>query len=452
METDVQSIIPLIAEAISSKDKSRLLHVLDELQPYDRAEIYKTLPGKFRLPFILLLPLPDVAIIVQELEHDYQEEIVSVLGMEKATRMMTYMENDDLADLLAGFSNDRTQGFLTSMTRADSESVQSLMQYEPDTAGGIMTNRYVWIKDHYDVREAVDKVKSFANYAENIYYLYVLDDNKQLVGVVSYRDLVLADERDQIADIMYRRVISVPIEMDQEEVARTMERYDFIALPVVDEHSRLAGIVTVDDILDVVIEEANEDIGKLSATGAGIDFQTSAVTASAKRLPWLMLLLFLGLLSGSIMAGFQHTLEQVVVLTFFMPMIAGMTGNTGTQSLAIVVRGLVMNDVDRRTLLRLITREFTVGLIIGTVCGLAVAAISYLWQGSGYLGLVVGLSLFLTLLIGTMTGTLIPLMLHRLRIDPAVASGPLITTINDLFSLSVYFGLATLFLNKLSQL
>ncbi|GIQ70309.1 magnesium transporter [Xylanibacillus composti] len=450
METNVQSIIPLIADTIKSKDKTRLLEVLDELQPYDRAEIYRSLPGKFRLPFVLLLPLPDVAIIVQELEHAYQEEIISVLGLEKASRMMAYMENDDLADLLSGLSMDRTQGFLTSMNQSESESVQSLLQYEPDTAGGIMTNRFVWIKDHYDVREAVDKVKSFANYAENIYYLYVLDDDKHLVGVVSYRDLVLADERDKISDIMYRRVISVPVDMDQEEVARTMERYDFIALPVVDGDNRLAGIVTVDDILDVVMEEANEDIGKLSATGKGIDFQTSAVQASAKRLPWLVLLLFLGLLSGSIMAGFQHTLEQVVALTFFMPMIAGMTGNTGTQSLAIVVRGLVTNDIDRKTLLRLISREFAVGLIIGVVCGLAVAGISYLWQGSGYLGFVVGLSLFLTLLIGTMTGTLIPLMLHRFRIDPAVASGPLITTLNDLFSLSVYFGLATMFLSKLS--
>lgn len=449
METNVQSIIPLISDTITTKDKTRLLQVLDELQPYDRAEIYKSLPIKFRLPFVLLLPLPDIAIIVQELEHTYQEEIISILGLEKASRMMSYMENDDLADLLSGLPGDRTQGFLISMNQEESKSVQSLLQYEPDTAGGIMTDRFVWIKDHYDVREAVDKVKSFANYAENIYYLYVLSDHKQLVGVVSYRDLVLADERDKIGDIMSRRVISVPVHMDQEEVARTMERYDFIALPVIDEEKKLAGIVTVDDILDVVMEEANEDIGKLSATGKGIDFQTSAVSASAKRLPWLVLLLLLGLLSGSIMAGFQHTLEQVVALTFFMPMIAGMTGNTGTQSLAIVVRGLVTSDIDRKILLRLIGREFIVGLIIGTVCGLAVAGISYLWQGSGYLGFVVGLSLFLTLLIGTMTGTLIPLVLHRFRIDPAVASGPLITTLNDLFSLSVYFGLATLFLSKL---
>ena len=266
------------------------------------------------------------------------------------------------------------------------------------------------------------------------------------MGVVSYRDLLLAEIDQKIEDIMFTRVISVEVDTDQEEVARLIERYDFIAVPVINEAKRLVGIVTVDDILDVVIQEANEDIEKLSASGKSIDFQTSAVTSSIRRLPWLVLLLFIGVISGSIISGFEATLTEVVSLAFFIPMIAGMTGNTGTQSLAVVVRGLVSQDVDRKTVTRLVLRELGVGLIIGVVCGILIALVAYVWRGNPFLGLVVGSSLFMTLIIGTLAGTIIPLILYRFDIDPAVASGPLITTLNDIFSLTVYFTIATIFI------
>ena len=295
----------------------------------------------------------------------------------------------------------------------------------------------------------MEKLKQFVSFAENIYYLYVLDENKRLAGVVSYRDLLIADSEERIENIMYSRVISVPVDADQEEVARVIERYDFIAVPVVDHDRRLVEIVTVDDVIDVMITEANEDIEKLSAAGKSIDFETGPLVASMRRLPWLVLLLFLGLISGSIIAGFEHTLQQVVALTFFMPMIAGMTGNTGTQSLAIVVRGLVSHDLTKGMVLRLILREFSVGIIIGLTCGVLISLLAYMWRGDPVLSFVVGSSLLMTLVIGTLAGTIIPLILYKLKIDPAVASGPLITTLNDIFSLTVYFGLATLFISQL---
>jgi magnesium transporter len=211
----------------------------------------------------------------------------------------------------------------------------------------------------------------------------------------------------------------------------------------------LLGIVTIDDIIDVVIKEANEDIEKLSASGKSIDFDTKTFVAAARRLPWLILLLFIGLISGSIISSFENTLEQVVAIAFFMPMIAGMTGNTGTQSLAVVVRGLITHDIEKGVILRLIARELGVGVTIGITCAILIAIIAYIWQGSFILGAVVGVSLFFTLVIGTLAGTIIPLILFRLNIDPAVASGPLITTINDIFSLLTYFGIATMFLNYL---
>lgn len=449
-EMKQEQILLLIIKYLKELKKDDLQQIVDELQPYDLAKIYKELPLKHRHKFLLFLTSKQIAELIQELDRDLQVDVLQKLGVEKSSNVMDLMDNDDLADLLGELSVDKIEEFLASMGKEESQTVQSLMQYPPETAGGIMTNRYVWIKKYYTVREAVDKFKTFARIAETINYIYVLDEDKKLVGVVSYRDLLLADLDDKIEDIMFTRIISVLAEMDQEEVARTIERYDFIAVPVVDYAGRLVGIITVDDVIDVFIQEANEDIHKLAASGKDIDFNTKAYVAAFRRLPWLVLLLFIGLISGNIISSFETTLEQVVALAFFMPMIAGMTGNTGTQSLAVVVRGLVSNDIGKKEIARLIWRELRVGLLIGVINGTLIAIIAYIWQGNIYLGLVVGLSLLATLIIGTLAGTIIPIILYQFKIDPAIASGPLITTLNDIFSLTVYFGLATYFISYLN--
>lgn len=438
-----------VASLLQSGNKEALQTQLAELQPYDLTTAYIGTQGPLRSAFINALTPWQLTSLAQELEFEEQLELLDLVGVERSADVLDKMENDDLADLLAKLPQEQLQGFLGNMQREESIHVQSLLQYPPESAGGIMTNRYVWVRASDTVMEAVDKIKKFAEYAQNIYYLYILDEHKKLVGVASYRDLVLAGPEERMSDIMHERVISVPVHMDQEEVARTMARYDFIAIPVTDEQERLLGMITVDDILDVLVEEADEDIHKLNATGKRIDFRTGAWTATLRRLPWLILLLLLGFVSGGVISLFESTLEQVVALTFFMPMIAGMTGNTGTQSLAIVVRGLTIDSLERSTVVKLISREFRVGLMIGLTCGVAVAVITYFWQSNLPLSLVIGCSLLLTLVIGTLAGTVIPILLYTLKVDPAVASGPLITTLNDVFSLMVYFGLATLFISQL---
>jgi magnesium transporter len=395
------------------------------------------------------LALLKIADLMEELEKEEQLEVLNKLGIEKSSKVLDLMDNDDLALLLDELTPEKKDSLLSGMKKEESQAVTDIMNYPPETAGRLMTNRFVWIRNYYTVREAVDKLKSFAEFAETISYLYVIDEERKLVGVVSYRDLLLADPHEKINNIMFERVLSVSVDTDQEVVARMTERYDFLAIPVVDNDDILVGIVTVDDIIDVVIKEANEDIEKLSASGKSIDFETKTFVAAARRLPWLILLLFIGLISGSIIGGFENTLEQVVAIAFFMPMIAGMTGNTGTQSLAVVVRGLISHDIDKGVIIRLIGRELGVGVTIGITCAILISIIAYIWQGSFILGAVVGCSLFFTLIIGTLSGTIIPLILFRLNIDPAVASGPLITTINDIFSLLTYFGIATMFLHYL---
>ncbi|MBG9453266.1 magnesium transporter [Lysinibacillus sphaericus] len=423
--------------------------ILKELQPYDIARIFEGLPEKHHTRFLLFLTSVQIAELIQELEKVLQLKVLNKLGIEKSGQVMNLMDNDDLASLLENLSPDKIEELLSGMKQEESKIVQNIMNYPPETAGRIMTNRFVWIPQHFTIRESVDKLKIFAEFSETINYLYVIDNDKKLVGVVSYRDLIISNEFEKIQDIMYSRVISVSAETDQEEVARAIERYDFLSIPVVEKNNELVGIVTVDDIIDVVIKEANEDIEKLSASGKAIDFDTKAHVAAYRRLPWLILLLFIGLVSGTIISSFEETLSKVVALAFFMPMIAGMTGNTGTQSLAVVVRGLITTDTNKRVVFKLIIRELKVGLIIGITCGILISIIAYIWQGSPVLGLVVGSSLVITLIIGTLAGTIIPLILYKFKIDPAVASGPLITTLNDILSLLIYFGIATMFISKL---
>ncbi|MFS0673557.1 magnesium transporter [Ornithinibacillus sp. 179-J 7C1 HS] len=439
----------LIIQALKDGKKQAFQEIIDELQPYDIAQQYLELPVKHRNKFIIYLSIEQLTEFIQELENEEQLDVLQKLGIEKSTKVLDLMENDDLASMLTNLEPEKIEELLSEMKQEESQIVQNLMNYPPETAGRIMNNRYVWIPKHYTIREAVDKLKHFAELAEYLNYLYVIDEQKNLVGVVSYKDLLLGELQDKIEDIMYSRVVKVDVLTDQEEVARLISNYDFVSIPVVEEENRLVGVITVDDIIDVVIQEANEDIEKLSASGKAIDFNTKPFVAAYRRLPWLVLLLFIGLISGSIIDGFSATLEQIVALAYFMPMIAGMTGNTGTQSLAVVVRGLVSKDLDFKQVVKLISRELWVGIIIGVTCAIMIAGIAYVWQGNLTLGIVVGSSLLITLIIGTLAGTIIPLILYKFKVDPAVASGPLITTINDILSLLIYFGIATMFLSKL---
>ncbi|WP_147802583.1 magnesium transporter [Alkalicoccus halolimnae] len=439
-----------IIKALKEGRKKQFQEIIDELHPYDIALQYKTVPAKHNHKFLSYLSIEQLTELMEELEQEEQLEVLEALGARRSTKVLDLMENDELASFLSDLEPEKIKELLADMKHEESETVQNLMNYPPETAGRIMNNRFVWIKKHYTIGEAIDKLKHFVELAEYLNYLYVIDEDKKLVGVVSYRDLLLADINDRIEDVMYSRVVKVEVDTDQEEAAKIINRYDFVSLPVVDEDNVLRGVITVDDVLDVVIQEANEDIEKLSASGKSIDFNTKPIVAAYRRLPWLIGLLFVGLVSGGIISGFEDTLGTVVALAFFMPMIAGMTGNTGTQSLAVVVRGLVTEDLSIKQVVHLVFREFWVGIIIGITCGFLISMIAYFWQGSFILGIVVGSSLLITLIIGTLAGTIIPLILYKLDIDPAIASGPLITTINDILSLLIYFGLATAMLSQLT--
>lgn len=327
--------------------------------------------------------------------------------------------------------------------------MENVIMYPLETSGSLMKQGYISLNEDLTVKRAIDHLRDNVQNKKNIHYLYIVNKLHQLHGVLSVRELLASKDEHYLKDVMKTNIISLPVELDQEDAAKVFMNEDLVSIPVVTEANKMLGIIHVEDILDVVQQEADEDLGKFSTSGKEINFDTNPFIAALKRLPWLIILLFIGLISGGIIERFESTLEAVVALAFFMPLIAGMTGNTGTQSLAVVVRGLVSEKLNIKRSLKLLLRELIVGLLIGITCAILIALIAYVWRGSFVLGLVVGSSLFATLIIGTLAGTIIPLILYKCKADPAVASGPLITTINDILSLLIYFGIATMFIEKL---
>ncbi len=292
-------------------------------------------------------------------------------------------------------------------------------------------------------------LKKEAPRAETIYYIYVIDEEKHLVGVISIRDLLVTDDDTMISEIMNDRVVSVSVSEDQEEVARRMKDYNFLAVPVIDFQNHLLGIITVDDIIDVMDEEASDDYSKLAGISDVDSADKNIFTSAKKRLPWLIILSFLGMLTASLIGRFEATLDQVAILAVFIPLIAGMAGNTGTQALAVAVRRIAIGEDEEENKWLLIMREAGTGVITGAVCGTVIMFVVYFWLGDFFLGLLVGFSILITLIVATLAGALVPLLMHRLKVDPAVASGPFITTINDIISILIYFGLATFFMGYL---
>ncbi|PIC64427.1 magnesium transporter [Sporosarcina sp. P13] len=426
-----------------------LKRAINELEPIDIAAQYRRLPRKRHTIFLEVLDTNLLIEMLQFLSRPDQLRVLELVGPTRSTELLDMMKSDDLSDLLSDLPDKKVEKLIAEMRQEEKNNIQHKRKFPKDSAGRIMITRYVWIHQSYTVAKTIEKLKHYEDFAHYLNYVYIINDEKQLVGVLSYRNLLLANTDTCVKDIMETSIAKVSATTEQSEVAKMIGRFDFVSLPVVNEDNVLVGIIRTDEILDLVVKEANKDIEMLFASGKSIDFHTKPLVAAYRRLPWLILLLFIGLVSGSIISRFEDTLQAVVALAFFMPMIAGMTGNTGTQSLAVVVRGLVSEEMTIKKSLHLVVRELIVGIILGVVCGVVISVIAYVWQDNFTLGLVVGSSLVATLIIGTLAGTVIPLILNKFKVDPAVASGPLITTINDILSLLIYFGIASIFISKL---
>jgi len=424
-----------------------------ELHPYDQASFFKELEKVEQESVFHFLSPEEIAELFEHLDmedHDYQELFARLLPSYVAD-IFTHMSADDAADILIALEKQQALSYIALMPLEEASNVKALMDYEEETAGSIMTLEYVSLYSHMTVHAAMALLKAEAPNAETIYYIYVVDEQKHLVGVVSLRNLIVSDDSTVIADIMNDSIYSVSVTQTREEAARKMRDYDFLALPVIDFQGRLLGIITIDDIVDVLEEEATDDYSKLAAVSNMDYVDQHPVSAAKKRLPWLIILLFLGMFTASLIGRFEETLNKVSILAVFIPLIAGMAGNTGTQALAVAVRGIATGNLEKESKFKLIMREAGTGLITGGVCGILVTLVVYIWKGNIFLGLLVGASILGTLIVATIAGSIIPLLMNKLKIDPAVASGPFITTLNDIISILIYFGMATMFMGLLTS-
>ncbi|SDQ89129.1 magnesium transporter [Virgibacillus salinus] len=420
-----------------------------DLHPYDQAVFFMEQPEDIRLRIYMYLSPEETANFMENIDLEDIEPFFMEMDPRFAAMVFADMSTDDAVDILNELEKDAVVSFLTIMDNKAANEIKQLLHYEEKTAGSIMTTEFVAIYQTKTVKDTMQYLKAEAPVAETIYYLYVVDQDKRLVGVLSLRDLIIADDDTLISDLMSEKIVSVSVAKDQEEIAQMMRDYDFLALPVVDFQNHLLGIITVDDILDVMDEEASDDYSKLAGVSDIDRPNDNAFISAKKRLPWLVILSFLGMFTASLIGQFENTLDEVAVLAIFIPLIAGMAGNTGTQALAVAVRGLANGDYGKQGKMKLVLREAGTGLITGTVCGLVITIIIFLWQGQFFLGLLVGLSIMATLIVATLAGSLVPILMDRLNIDPAVASGPFITTINDIISILIYFGMATAFMSFL---
>lgn len=423
-----------------------LKKLIDDMRAADLADLIEHLDPEERL-FIFNLLEPDGAgDVLVEIETPVQERILKDLDNQAITEIVQGLDSDDAADLVGDLPDDRAREIIERVGDEVSEELGKLLPYPEDTAGGIMALEFVAVKADVSVKDAIDTIREKREEVENLYYIWVVGDLGELVGVISLKDLVLELTDRKISDIMNPEVISVHVDTDQEEVARLVKKYDLVAIPVVGDDHRLVGRITHDDIIDVIEEEADEDISLMAGVIDQEIAEGSSLKISRARLPWLIAGLFGGIIAAAVINQFESSLEKVLALTFFFPVIMAMGGSTGTQAATIVVRGLATGDIGLMNIGKRLWMEMRVALVNALVCGVLLGLIVGTWVSDYGLGSVVGLALVLIIVNAGVIGSAVPMALQKWNIDPALATGPFVTTSNDILSLLIYLGLVTIYL------
>ena len=457
----MSDLIREIRGLLQDKQIARLKEVINLQETYDLAELLQALGAEDRwdeMAVLFRLLNKDLSLdVFEQLNLDMQERLIQSFADDKANEIVEGMEPDDRVRLLDELPAKVTKRLLNIMTQEERNKTAVLLGHAPQTAGRIMTPEYVSLKSEMTPDEALERIRAQRKRAETIYVLYVTDARRRLVGVLSLGDLVTAEKSARIKEIMNENVIRVHTGTDQEEVARLLKDRDLLAVPVVDSEDRLVGIVTVDDAMDVLEEETTEDMFKKAGIGP-ILYKTEESRSSRMisgsvwhvwkvRLPFLVITLMGGLLAGAVIHAFEETLETVVALAIFIPVIMDMGGNVGTQSSTIFTRAFVLGQINMKRFMHHFYREVGIGASMGAALGIAATLIAIAWQGIPELGYTVGLSLFCTITLATALGFLTPYVLIRLGLDQAAGSDPIITTIKDISGLAIYFFTANLFLS-----
>ncbi len=447
----VETTLSPLRQALREGDTLALQKILEEIHPQDLLALWDELEGEHRYVVLTLLPKDRAAEVFSHLGPEEQAEYLKTLPPWRVQELLEELSLDDLADALQAVEEEDPELFRRLKEALDPETraeVEELTQYEEDEAGGLMTPEYVAVREGMTVEEVIRFLRRAAPDAETIYYIYVVDEVGRLKGVLSLRDLIVADPRTKVAEIMNPKVVFARTDTDQEEVARLMADYDFTVLPVVDEEGVLVGIVTVDDVLDVIEEEATEDIHRLAAVDVPdlVYSQASPIALWLARVRWLVILILTGMVTSSILQGFENLLEAATALAFYVPVLLGTGGNTGNQSATLIIRALATRDLDLRDWRRVLFKESLVGSLLGLTLAMLLLGKVFL-DGHAPLAPAVGLALFLLVLFANLVGAMLPVVLRRLGVDPALVSNPLVATLSDISGLLIYLSVARLLLN-----
>lgn len=452
---NIENIIERVKELLEDPSSDiQLQELLNAYHSADLAEILETLKPEERLRCFLLIDDDKAPELLSYLSAQYQVEILSEIDEQLASKLILKMPHDEVADVLGDMGEDESANYLNKLPQKLSNQIRELLTYKDDTAGGIMNPRVLTANQEMLVKDALDYIRNKAS-DENIelYYLYVTDKQNHLLGVVSFRTLMMASLKTKLSEIMTSDLIKLHIDEPQDSVADIFMKYQYNALPVVDLYNRLKGVVTWDDVQDVVEEETTEDFFTSSGITTNVydddEILSGNIFNSVRaRTPWLFITLIGEFFAVNVANAFDSTIAILPVTAIFMPLLAGLGGNIGTQSITLMVRGLSTGQVSLKTALSHVLREFAIGLIIGVLFGALVMMTTIKWQHNVELGLVVGAAMIINMALATLIGTITPFMLKFFKIDPAIASGPVIATTIDVVGLAIYFTLVSVFLLK----
>jgi magnesium transporter len=423
-----------------------IIKILEKSHPADIAHLFRHLSMDEKKKLFLIVRATETmaAEVLSEMGEPLWDELVGDLNPKEASEIVQEMESDDAADFLGSLEEEKAREILSLMEDEEGASeVEKLLDYEEDTAGGIMNPEVFAVDENLKVEDALNLIRSTED-LEVVFYLYVVGQHNHLLGVISLRQLIMSSPHLRLREIMKTEVVYVTVGTDQEDVAREVERYGLLAIPVVDEKHQLLGVVTVDDVIEVIREEATEDLYKMAGTDDEEITSKSAFRIARIRFPWLTATLVAGIVNSYMIHSFQDKLTQVIALAAFIPVILGMGGNIGGQSAVIVVRGMALGKIDLEHLFHIIVKEIRVGLVLGFIYGNLLGVLAYyFFDTSPMVGVVVGSSICASMLFAVTIGVLYPMFFRRIGVDPAVATHPFVTTSTDLVGILIYFTIAS---------
>ena len=435
-----------LKEQIEFGRNDQITEAMNQLHPADIADILENLNLEEAKTITSLLDDELAAECLMELDEDYREGFLKMFSTQEIADQVDQLDTDDAADLLGELSEKDKNEVIAQMDDHEHVSdIIELLRYDEDTAGGLMQTEFIVAKENWPVDRCVIEMRKQAGTVEKVYSIYVVDDNYKLLGILSLRRLLFADPKTKISELYKDENIRFVRTTDEgEEVAAMMERYDLISVPVVDPIDRLVGRIMIDDVVDFIREEAEKDFQMASGITENIETNASVLKNTRSRLPWILIGLAGGITSSQIIKGYEGQLTVLPSLAFFIPLIASTAGNVGVQSSAIVVQGLASKDFQLQGIFKRVGKESLVGMIVGLICALIIYGVGYFYTDDTRLGLTLSISLFIVVVFAAVMGTFIPLLLDKVKIDPALATGPFITTANDIIGLTIYFFVAYL--------